>query len=207
MRVKSQESRVKSQKLGFGLQLPILALDSRLSTLDSATLDSRLPRSAPHADRAAGRDHHSHDDRGGGDSDHGAVERRPPAARGHAQAQHVHHRCPGAGDGPRPAVWHPAQAAVVRHRPDIARQRRQRQRGLPRGVLRRAAAAVFRIRSELAVRISRHPESETGFAVQFVRRGFAIAVQLGWSARRPRQGPSARHYPPGRRHRGCRFAI
>ena len=144
MRVKSQESRVESQKLEC-IAAALAYSGSRLSTLDSRLA---AHRGMTLIELLVG-DHHPHDDRGGRDSDHGAVERRPPAARGHPRAQHVHHRCPGAGGRPRPAVWHPAQAAVGGHGPYIARQRRQRQRGLPGSVLCRAAAAVCRLRSEL----------------------------------------------------------
>ncbi len=167
MRVKSQESRVKSQKRRVS-RLALTYSGSRLSTLDP-----RLLRSAAHAHRAVGRDHHSYDDRGGRDSDHGAVERRPPAARGHARRSTRSSPAPRRGrsraagrtasssSGCRPtrAVYRPA-ARITTTRSASKCSMSSSRRRFPDSI------------RALRVRISRHPDSETGFAVQFVRRGF-----------------------------------
>ena len=100
MKVKSLESRVESQK---SAAFALAARDS--GTRPSDPRPSTRPPSARHdAHRAAGRDRHPHDARGGGDSAHVADERRPPAPRSRARAQHVHHRRPDPGHRAPPAV-------------------------------------------------------------------------------------------------------
>ena len=164
MRVKSLESRVESQKPSgrAALALWLSTLDSRLSTLP--------PRPDPH--RAAGRDHHPHDDRGGGDSDHRAVERRPPAPRGQPRRSTRSSPAPRRG---RSRCSRPFGVALKRlsQTRDTDRQRRRRQRRVPRSVLRRAAAALRRLRRQLAgLRRALHPNSSLGSVlVRFVTRG------------------------------------
>ena len=96
MRVESQESRVESQNRCSPAALALWPSTLRLSTLDSRrglTLIELLDR-----------DHHSHDARLGGDSDHGADERRPPAPRGQPRRQFVHLGRPDEGDPVAAAV-------------------------------------------------------------------------------------------------------